>query len=188
MTNYIASLSMLLALMFSGAVSWILLPIIVPIRFFLDGTDKKEAWGKLISDLVGIYILVSLVVQLTKDHLKINDGSSVMYPYISAFLVFVFSLEAAIDSREKLMREARKWTRYPQYIPEIQYWKVIPIIVLPLFILLFNFDNANVPYVYSGFTIGVEWLFHLPFIGPVSEWLAGAAGLLLLWGSLKTMV
>jgi hypothetical protein len=188
MSDFIASLAALLALMFSGVASWLLLPIIVAIRFPLQRSYLGEAWGKLLSDLVAIYILVSLTVQLTQDHQNRHGDFTGWYPYISAFLLFVFTLEASIDKRQEIIREASKWTQHPELVPDIRFWRVVPAVVLPLFLFLFIFARANVPYVYAGFSTALGWLFHLRFVGSVLQVLAEILGACLFLGCLKYLL
>ena len=188
MQEFIASLAVLLALMFSGLVSWLLVPIIVAIRFPLRRTSTGDAWGKLVSDLVGIYLLVSLAVQLTQDHQNRHGAFTASYPYISAFFLFVITLETSIDKRQEAIRDASKWTQYPELLPSLRFWRVVPATVLPLFVLLFLFPKANIPYVYAGFSSALTWLFHLPYAGFVLQVLADILGVCLFVGCLKYLL
>ena len=188
MPDFIASLAILLTLMFCGVVTCLLLPIIFAIRFPLQRSATGEAWGKLLSDLLGIYLLVSLTVQLTHDHQTRPGAFSAWYPYISGLLLFMFTLEGSIDTRQQIMREASKSTAYPELVPEIRFWKVVPSAVIPLYLFLLFFPSANVPFVYSWFSAALTWLFHLRFIGFVLQVLAEILGCCLFLGCMKYLL
>ena len=183
MSDFIASLALLLALMFCGVASWLLLPIIIAIRLPLSGNSTVDAFGKLASDLLGVYIFVSLTVQLTRDHQTRNGSLSAWYPYVGGLLIFVFILEASIAKRQEIIKEASKWSEFPEHAPEIRFWRVVPSIVLPLYILLFVIPSANVPYLYSWFSGAVDWLFHLRLFGSFVQMLAEIVGTCLFFGA-----
>ena len=86
------------------------------------------------------------------------------------------------------MQDARNWTRYPHLVPDVRFWKVVPVLVLPIFLFLFFVPLANVPYVYFGFSTVLSWLFNLRFVGPILEVLAEIWGALLFFGCLKYLL
>lgn len=172
MLTYLGSLSVLLLLMFSGIVSLIICPVCLAIYFPLSRTKTGEAWGFLITNLIGMYLLASMVAQLTINSQNINDSLSRCYPYLSAFIVFVFTLETSIDKRNKYIKEESLNTIYPELTPEIRYIKVLPIIILPLFLALLMFPKFNVPYLFNWFHHALNWAFSIKFIGFIFQWLA----------------
>src|SRR6266508_1246140 len=188
MSEFIASLAVLLALSFSGVLSWLLLPVTFAIRFPLRRSWTGDAWGKLLSDLVGIYLVASLTVQLTQNHQNSGGEFPKLYPYISALFLFVITLEGSIDTRHEIMQDGRKWTQYPEWVPGVRFWRVVPALVLPMFVFLFVFPKANVPYLYAWFSTALEWLFHLRFVGAVLEILAEILGALLFFGCIKYLL
>ena len=185
MYDFIASLATLLFLMFCGAVSWLLLPVVIAIRYPLRRNSTGEAWGKLLSDLVAICLLASLTAQLTQDYQHRDGAFTRWYPYISGLLLLMFTLEASIDKRLEIMREASKWTEYPEFVPDLKFWKVVPVVVLPFFLFFLNIPDANVPFVYSGFSAALGWLFHLAYVGSVLQLVAVVSGACLILGSLN---
>jgi|GEM_PF-2542959 len=176
MTDFLSTLALLFCLMFSGVVSWLLLPIIVIIRLLLSGGYNREAWGKLLSDLFAIAVLSSLTAQLVLDYRSQLGSFANFAPWIAALFLFVFVLEASIDKRLEIINENRKWTSYPEYSPEIRFWRVPPIVVLPLFLVFMIWPAVNIPYAYTAFRAAAGWLFNLPYIGLVLKWAAVILG------------
>ena len=85
MDDFLASVTVLIFL-FLGVASLFLLPITAAIRLPLRRSYTGDAWGKVLSDLVGVYFLVSLTAQLTQDHQNQPGGFTGWYPYILSLI------------------------------------------------------------------------------------------------------
>jgi hypothetical protein len=189
MFDFIASLALLIALTSLGAEMLLLFPLLpYAILFPFRQSYLGKAWTTLLSALSVAYFWVSMVVQLTQEHQKFGGNFTGWYPYISAIMLLVVTLESSIDKRDKVIQEDSKWTRYPEYSPALKFWRVVPALIVPFFLFLFYFPSANVPFIYAGLSVAMKWLFHLGWLGIILKVLAGLIGALLLWGGLKLLL
>ncbi len=119
--DFLAALAVLFIFMFSGAASLLLLPFTLTIRgLLLRGNHSRDAWGKVLTDLLGVAVLCSVSAQLVIDHQN-REGSHANLPALAtALFLFVFLVESSIDKRREIMERARKWTQHPECVSEIR--------------------------------------------------------------------
>ena len=177
MIDFLSALAILFCFMFSGVASWLLLPVIAPIRWLLRGGHNRQAWGKVLTDLLAIAVLASLSAQLVLDHQRRLGSFGYFAPWIAALFLFVFVLEASIDKRLEVINDNRKWTRYPEHSSDIRFWRVPAIAVLPLFLTFMILPAVGIPYAYTAFRAATRWLFAVPYIGLVLKWIAVILGI-----------
>ena len=194
MGHFLASLCILIALLFTAG-SWLILPVVLPLIFLQErGSYRTDAVCALVMNLVGVAFGATMVAQLVSDHAARYSDMSAVYPWLAGLVLFTMFLESAIEKRKLIMSEARYWKDpglpaelqdFSRMHPRIQYWKVTWLAVIPLFLFFLYVPQANLPWLYGWYRTALDWIFTIPVLGFVVALAAVIYCVRLLFGSFR---